>query len=94
MRRERRRRKKERSMNMTENRELKDEERAKIFKKILCTLLNFGRRNRGLASNSKSASHVYKILYTTQSKTIIENKKKRERERERAPQCSPPMNER
>ena len=67
---------------MTENRELKDEERAKIFKKILCTLLNFGRRNRGLTSNSKSASHVYKILYTTQSKIIIENNKKRERERE------------
>jgi hypothetical protein len=67
-------------MNTTENRELKDEERAKIFKKILCTLLNFGRRNRGLASNSKSASHVYKILYTTQKKIIIENNKKRERE--------------
>ena len=58
-------------MNTTENRELKDEERAKIFKKILCTQLNFGRRNRGLASNSKSASHVYKILYTTQSKTVF-----------------------
>ena len=36
-------------MNITENRELKDEESVEILKKILCTLLNFGRRNRGLA---------------------------------------------
>ena len=54
------------------------------FKKILCTLLNFGRRNRGLGRISRA--NVSKILYTTQTK--IENKKLRERA------LSPPMNER